>query len=78
LDFSQEGNIKERYLKKAITEYEYSFGPEYDRTRMTAKAATEGTLDFDYHSSDSDVEISRDGAWVNARVWVPKEWLDSE
>jgi hypothetical protein len=45
---------------------------------MTAKAASEGTLDFDYHNSDSDVEISRDGAWVKARVWIPKEWLEFE
>jgi hypothetical protein len=26
--------------------------------------------------AQSAVELSTDGAWVNARVWVPKEWLD--
>jgi hypothetical protein len=45
---------------------------------MTSRAAEEGTLDFDYDRAGSAVEIGRDGAWVNARVWVPKEWLDTE
>ena len=43
---------------------------------MTSLATKEGTLDFD-NDAMSDVEIGRDGAWVKARVWVPKEWLDS-
>jgi hypothetical protein len=44
---------------------------------MTPKAAQQGTLDFDYHRPYSDVEVGIDGAWVKARVWVPKEWLDA-
>ena len=54
------------------------FASEYDKLRMTNRAAEEGTVDFDYHNSKEDVEIGRDGAWVRARVWVPKEWIDSE
>jgi hypothetical protein len=69
-------DMKEIYLRKAIAEYEYSHAPEYEKTRMTSKAVKEGTLDFEYDSPTSDVEISMDGAWVKARVWVPNEWLD--
>jgi len=35
-----------------------------------------GATDFDYQNEESDVDIATDGAWVRARVWVPKEWLD--
>ena len=66
---------KEQYLRKAIDEYEYSPAPEYDKPRMSSKALTQGTLDFDYDNAQSAVELSNDGAWVNARVWVPKERL---
>ena len=71
--------LKERYLRKAIEEYEYSPTPEYDKTRMSSRAAESGTLDFDYHDPERDVDLCNagTGAWVNARVWVPKEWLDS-
>ena len=72
---SAEAALKQKYLRKAIDEYEYSFAPEYDKLTMSPLAATKGTLDFDYHNADSAVELSMDGAWVNARVWVPKEWL---
>jgi hypothetical protein len=75
---SQSRRAKERYLRKAIAEYEYSYAPEYEKTRMNSKAVTEGALDFDYDNPVSDVEISRDGAWVRARVWVPKEWLNQK
>jgi hypothetical protein len=54
-----EGELRQQYLRKAIEE--------------SARAAREGTLDFD---SSADVELSLDGAWVNARVWVPKAWLE--
>jgi hypothetical protein len=67
--------LEKRYLHTAIAEYEYSPAPEYKKSLMTPKAAEDGTLDFDYESPDSDVEISRDGAWVKSRVGVPKEWL---
>jgi hypothetical protein len=77
MDSQQEIELKEHYLRIAIDEYEYSFAEEYDKSDMTKKASKEGTLDFDYHNAKEDVEISRDGAWVRARVWVPKEWLDS-
>jgi hypothetical protein len=70
-------DMKKRYLLKAIEEYEYSYAPEYDKTHPTLVAVSEGTLDFDYHDPESDVKISPDGAWVNARVWVPKKWLES-
>jgi hypothetical protein len=66
-------SLKKRYLRKAIAEYEYSPTPEYKKSRLSPIAAKEGTLDFD--SKNVEIEISRDGAWVNARVWVPKEWL---
>lgn len=72
---SDEAELKKRYLSTAIDEYEYSFAPEYEKRRMSRKATTEGTIDFD---SDSAVEISVDGAWVNARVWVPKSWIPSK
>ena len=71
----QKIRLKKRYLRKAISEYEYSPAPEYDKSRMSSKAAKYGTLDFDWNP-ESDVEISSDGAWVKARVWVPKEWLN--
>jgi hypothetical protein len=67
---------KEQYFRKAIDEYEYSPAPEYDKSSMGSKALIQGTLDFDYDKAQSAVELSTDGAWVNARVWVPKEWLD--
>jgi hypothetical protein len=73
----QECDLKERYLRKAISEYEYSPAPEYEKKHMTSKASNEGTLDFDYDKPESSVEISRDGAWVQARVWVPKKWIES-
>ena len=75
IDEKQPFSLKKRYLHKAISEYEYSPAPEYKKSRLSSIAAKEGTLDFDYKNAGSDVEISRDGAWVNARVWVPKEWL---
>jgi hypothetical protein len=70
--------LKHRYLRKAIEEYEYSPASEYERSEMTSKAAHTGTVDFSYDDPDRDVELSPpgDGAWVTARVWVPKEWLD--
>ena len=67
--------LKEAYLHIAISEYEFSWAPEYDRKHMTSRASKIGTLDFDYGNPMSDVEICRDGAWVNARVWIPKKWL---
>lgn len=67
--------MREQYFRKAIDEYEYSPAPEYDKSSVSSKAATQGTLDFDYDDAQSAVELSTSGAWVNARVWVP-EWLD--
>jgi hypothetical protein len=78
VDLPQGNRLKRLYLRKAISEYEYSPAPEYEKTCMTTRALKEGTLDFDYGNPESDVEISRDGAWVNARVWVPKEWLKAK
>jgi hypothetical protein len=78
MDLQEEMELKERYLHKAINEYEYSFASEYDKSRMTTRAVKEGTLDFEYHNSKEDVEICPDGAWIRARVWVPKEWIDAE
>src|SRR5258708_3492876 len=74
---SSEGivRLKKRYLRRAIAEYEYSFAPEYAKKRMSRRAVNEGTLDFDSNEADSSVEPSLDGAWVTARVWVPKRWL---
>ena len=72
---SAEAALKQTYLRKAINEYEYSPAPEYDKSSMSPLAATQGTLDFDYDNADSAVELSIDGAWVNARVWVPKGWI---
>jgi hypothetical protein len=40
---------------------------------MTRRAMRTGTLDFDWQNAK--VEPSDEGAWVAARVWVPKEWL---
>ncbi len=68
--------LKKRYLRKAIREYEYSPAPEYDKSSMSPMAIERGTLDFDYQNEEADVDIAPDGAWVRARVWVPKEWLD--
>jgi hypothetical protein len=72
-----QSELKKRYLQKAIEEYEYSFADEYDKPQLTPKAASEGTVDFDYQNADTNVEISKGGAWVNARVWVPERWLES-
>lgn len=72
---SQENDLKERYLRTAIDDYEFSFASEYEKSKMSTRASKEGTLDFDYHNAKEDVEVSRDGAWVRARVWVPKKWL---
>ena len=72
---SAEAALKQKYLRKAIDEYEYSPAPEYAKLSMSPLAATQGTLDFDYDDADSTVELSIDGAWVNARVWVPKRWI---
>jgi hypothetical protein len=67
--------LKKRYLRKAIEEYEYSFAPEYAKKRMSRRAVTQGTVDLDPNEPNAHVETSPDGAWVTARVWVPKEWL---
>lgn len=85
-DFSLKGvttlpaeiDIKNKYLQMAISQYEYSPAPEYEKRRMSIKAATKGTIDFDYHDAESDVEVAPDGAWVRARVWVPKDWLAAD
>jgi hypothetical protein len=71
--------LKRRYLQKAIDEYEYSPAPEYEKSRMSPRAAESGTLDLDYDDPERDVDLSNSGsgAWVNARVWVPKGWLGS-
>ena len=71
--------LKKQYLQTAIDEYEYSPAPEYEKSRMISGAAQSGTLDFDYDDPERDVDLSNNGsgAWVNARVWVPKEWLGS-
>lgn len=71
---SDESEIKRRYLQKAIDEYEYSWASEYEKRAMTPRAVSEGTVDLDYGDTD-EVEISQDGAWVRAKVWVPKSWL---
>jgi hypothetical protein len=68
--------LKKQYLLKAITEYEYSPAPEYEKSKMSSRAVNQGTVDFEYHNEELDVDIAPDGAWVRARVWVPKEWLD--
>jgi hypothetical protein len=75
---SGQAELKERYLQKAIDDYEYSPAPEYEKSGMSARAAEFGTLDFDYDDPERDVDLSNNGsgAWVRARVWVPKEWLD--
>lgn len=73
-----EAALKEKYLRKAIDEYEYSPAPEYDKASMSPRAIMEGTLDFDYDNADKSVELSVDGAWVDARVWVPKGWFQTE
>ena len=72
---SPKAELKQKYLRKAIDEYEYSHAPEYHKLRMSPLAVRQGTLDFNYDSADSEVELDIHGAWVNARVWVPKEWL---
>jgi hypothetical protein len=76
---SGQTELKKQYLRKAIDEYEYSPAPHYDKPHMSSRAAQSGTLDFDYHDPERDVDLCNvgSGAWVNARVWVPKEWLDS-
>jgi hypothetical protein len=75
MDEKTQTRLKTRYLRKAISEYEYSPASEYEKSRMSALAARDGTVDFDYKNAESDVEISMDGAWVKARVWIPKGWL---
>jgi hypothetical protein len=86
-DSSMNGNVKSKtpeaknhlrrkYLSVAIREYEYSFAPEYQRRHMTRRAAEEGTVDFESYNALSDVGVTLDGAWVNARVWVPQKWLE--
>ena len=67
--------LKQQYLDKAIAEYEYSWAPEYERKAMTRRATRKGTLDFEYDDANRDVEVDHTGAWVKARVWVPKEWI---
>jgi len=76
---SGQTELKKQYLQKAIDEYEFSPTPEYEKSRMSPRAARAGTLDFDYHDPEEDVDLCNigSGAWVKARVWVPKEWLDS-
>jgi hypothetical protein len=70
---SDESEIKRRYLDRAIEEYEYSWASEYEKRAMTPRAVSEGTVDI---GGDIDeVEVSLDGAWVKATVWVPKSWL---
>jgi hypothetical protein len=78
MDPNPEIELKKNYLRKAISEYEYSPAPEYEKTRMTSRATQEGTIDFDYGDAEADVELAPDGAWVKSRVWIPKEWMDSE
>ena len=75
---SAEADLKRTYLRKAIQEYEYSPASEYDKLRMSRLATTQGTVDFNQNDPDSAVELSVDGAWVNARVWVPKQWVQAE
>ncbi len=53
--------LKELHLRKAIEEYEYSLGPEYDKSSMSPRAVAKGTLDFDYHNAQSAVELSVSG-----------------
>jgi len=77
-DVAQGTDPRKEYLRIAIEEYEYSFAPEYQKRHMTRRAANEGTVDFGSYNAVSDVEISPDGAWVKARVWIPKKWLKSE
>jgi hypothetical protein len=78
MDSQSETGLKTLYLRKAIREYEYSPAPEYEKPRMSPTALDQGTLDFDYHNAEADVDVAPDGAWVRARVWVPKGWLDSD
>ena len=72
-------DLKKQYLLLAIEEYEYSPAPEYDKPHLSSRAGQSGTLDFDYDHPERDVDLSTDGsgAWVSARVWVPKQWLGS-
>jgi hypothetical protein len=73
-----ENDLRKKYLLVAIQEYEYSFAPEYQKRRMTQRATKERTVGIESHNAVSDVEISPDGAWVKARVWVPNTWLISK
>jgi hypothetical protein len=75
MDLPPDATLKTRYLHKAIGEYEYSPAPHYEKATMSPRAVEQGTVDFDYHNEESDVEIAPDGAWVRARVGVPREWL---
>jgi len=76
---SGQTELKNRYLQKAIGEYEYSPAPEYDKPHMSSRAAQSGTLDFNYDDPERDVDLCNvgSGAWVNARVWVPRVWLEN-
>jgi len=75
---SMKPDVRKKYLRLAIEEYEYSFASEYQKRHMTRRAANEGTVDFGSYDEVSDVEVSPDGAWVKARVWIPKDWLNSK
>ena len=77
---SAHAELKKQYLRQAIEDYEYSPTPEYDKPHMSSRAVQYGTLDIDYVDPEGDVDLSNNGsgAWVNARVWVPKEWLGSD
>jgi len=66
---------KEQFLKKAIAEYEYAHASHYEKSALTLLAREQGALDFDYHDAERDVELAPDGAWVMARVWVPRAWM---
>jgi len=65
--------LKKLYIQRAA-EYEYSWAPEYKKRTMTKRASSKGTVDIDPADVER-VEVSPDGAWVPAKVWVPKEWL---
>jgi hypothetical protein len=78
MDSQMDAALKTKYLRKAIREYEYSPASEYEKSTMSPMAVEQGTVDFGYQNEESDVDIAPDGAWVRARVWVPKEWLDSD
>ena len=66
--------LKRTYVEQAIADYEYSWAPEYDKRAMSPRAVAEGTIDVAYDDTER-VHLSQDGAWVIARVWIPKSWL---